>query len=210
MNGQAARWGPLGVGGILLGTGLWLLLLAGGLVLPWISAAPAPGDELTRNPVRLALLYYAAAASLMICLRPGEVPAVSVRAGLARWFWTLAWAAYLVHVGMAFHHYHHWSHAEAMAHTRRASGVGEGIYLSYLFTLLWGADVVSWWLRPVGRAARPRWISGALHGFMAFMIFNATVVFGTGWIRAAGAILLGELAGLWLLRWWKSTAPPTR
>jgi hypothetical protein len=49
-----------------------------------------------------------------------------------------------------------------------------------------------------------RW---ALHAFMAFMIFNGTVIFETGWIRWAGAALFVALGTLWLgraLEFWKS------
>src|SRR5204863_7801685 len=123
-----------------------------------LSAAADPGDRLTRDTVRLALVYYAAAATLM--LRPGPR---AWRA--ARWCWTLAWAAYLVHVAMAFHHYHHWSHAAAFAHTRAVSGVGEGVYVSHAFTLLWTLDVAWWWLRLGSYTTRPPWVGRALHGF---------------------------------------------
>jgi hypothetical protein len=205
MNGRAARSRPFWAGCFLLGTGLWLLLLTAGLAWPLLSAATSPGEAWTRYPVDLALIYYASAASLMIFVPRGEVPAESARAGLARWLWTLAWAAYLVHVAMAFHHYHHWSHAAAGEHIRQGSGVGEGIYFSYLFTLFWSVDVVSWWLWPGRRAACPPWVGRALHAFLAFMIFNATVVFGTGWVRGAGALLFGELTALWLVRWWKNS-----
>jgi hypothetical protein len=109
-----------------------------------------------------------------------------VLAPLARWCWTFAWATYLVHLAMAFHHYHHWSHADAVEHTEIVSGFGKGIYVSHLFTLAWTADALSWWLQPARRALRPSWIDWLLHGFMAFMIFNATVIYEAGPIRWAG------------------------
>src|SRR5262249_19834901 len=128
-----------------------------------------------------------------------EAPAFSARARLARWLWTLAWAAYLVHVGVAFQYVHHWSHAEAVQHTRDVSGFGEGIYFSHLFTVVWSADVLSWWLWPARHASRPGWVGRALHGYMAFIVFNATVVFETGWIRWAGVVLFAGLIVLWLV-----------
>ena len=188
---------------------LWLLLLAAVLGLPHITGSPSLADDLTRNTVRLALLYYAAAVSLLICLPRGEAPTFSAQARLARWLWTLAWAAYLIHVGVAFHYVHHWSHAAAVQHTRDVSGFGEGIYFSHLFTVVWTADVLSWWLWPARHAARPAWVGQALHGYMAFIIFNATVVFETGWIRWAGVALFAGLIVLWLdCR--APRAPPTR
>jgi hypothetical protein len=177
---------------------VWVFLLAGLLAAPHLAPSPDPGDALVRNTVRLALLYYALAASLMLLLRRDDWAAVSARGRLARGCWTLAWAAYVIHVGVAFHYAHHWSHAEAVEATRRRSGVGEGIYVSHLFTLLWTADVLWWWLWSRGYAARNAWVDRVLHGFMVFVIFNATVVFEGGLVRWAGAVLLAALAGVWL------------
>ena len=98
---------------------------------------------------------------------------------------------------MAFHYFHHWSHALAFERTRQVSGVGEGIYVSYLFTLLWVADVAWWWLQPDRYAARPAWIDRTLHGFMLFIVLNGTVVFESGGIRWAGLLGLVVLAGVW-------------
>lgn len=175
----------------------WVGLLAAVFLL----APPAdPGDFLIRGTVRVALLGYAAAASLLLW------PGGSWRIG--RLCWTLAWAAYLVHLAMAFHHYHHWSHADAVEHTRAVSGVGEGIYVSHLFTLLWTADVAWWWLRPASHAARPAWVGACLHGFMFFMVFNATVVYESGFIRWAGVALTVWLAALLLVRrTWRDGGP---
>src|SRR5207244_1221257 len=90
---------------------------------------------------------------------------------------------FLVHVAAAFHYDHHWSHAEAFEHTRQVSGVGEGIYFSYLFALVWSADATYWWLLPANFATRSNWIDRLLHGFMLFMVVNGTVVFASGPIR---------------------------
>ena len=179
---------------------LWLTLMAAALIEPSLAGAADPGDALTRNTVRVALAYYAAAAALMLVLRPAEWAAASWRGRLARGCWTLAWAAYLVHLAMAFHHVDHWSHARAVARTHARTGFGEGIYLSHLFTLLWTLDVAWWWLRPAGYADRPAWAHRGLHGFMAFMVFNATVVFEQGWIRWAGLAGFAVLAAVWLGR----------
>jgi hypothetical protein len=200
LTGQA---GNLAVGGwwAAISGLIWLALLAVILAAPTALQSPTPGDDLTRNTVRLALLYYAAAASLMLLLRPEEWSAHSGRGWLARWCWTLAWAAYLIHLAMAFHHYHDWSHAAAVEHTREVSGVGEGIYVSHLFTLLWTLDVAFWWLRPNGYAQRSAMLGWLLHGFMAFVIFNGTVVYEHGFIRWAGVALFVELAALSVYRW---------
>jgi hypothetical protein len=135
----------------------------------------------------------------MLRLAPSERPAGRVR--LARWCWTLAWATYLIHLGMAFHHYHHWSHSDAVAHTEEASGFGPGIWFSHLFTLVWTADVAWWWLLPVRHAERSPWWDRLLHGYMVFIIFNATVVYEDGPIRWAGIVLFAVLAIVLASRW---------
>jgi hypothetical protein len=173
----------------------WLLLLIS--VFPFLDGDSNVGDTFIRHTVRLALLYYAAAASLMLLLSPDNWPARTSLGRLARCCWTLGWAAYLIHVGMAFHFAHAWSHALAVEHTRQRSGIGEGIYVSHLFTLLWTADVLTWWLSPGRYAMRNPWIGRTLHAFMVFMVFNGTVVFEEGFIRWAGVGLCTVLAACW-------------
>src|SRR4051812_28351835 len=194
--------------GIALGA--WCLLLAAVLAWPGLGTSRNPGDDLTRNTIRLALVFYGAAVVLMLLLRRGEWTAASRRGELARCCWTLAWMAYLVHLAMAFHHYHGWSHARAVEHVRAVSGVGEGIYVSHLFTLLWTLDVAWWWRNPASYGARPGWVDRGLHGFLLFMIFNATVVYETGFIRWAGLFLTEALARLWVLRPASAGAPACR
>ena len=179
--------------------GAWALLLSAVLAVSSFLSLDNPGDYLTRATVRVALAYYAAALVLMLTLRREEWAAVG-RGRLARWCWALAWVTYAVHVGMAFHHYHHWSHADAVRHTRAVSGVGEGVYASYLFSLVWALDVAWWWLRPAPYADRPAWVDGLLHGLMAFIVFCATVVYESGPIRWAGCVMFAGLALLLLAR----------
>jgi hypothetical protein len=174
--------------------GAWAVLLGAVLVAPRLMPPEDTGDYLIRATVRVALAYYAAALALMLTLRPREWAAITARGRLARWCWALAWVTYAVHVGMAFHHYHRWSHADAVRHTREVSGVGEGVYVSYLFSLLWALDVAWWWLRPAAYAGRPGWIDGLLHGFMAFIVFCGAVVYESGPIRWAGVVLFAGLA----------------
>jgi hypothetical protein len=115
----------------------------------------------------------------------------------ARWAWTVGCAVYLVHVAFAFQFLHHWSHAAAVEHAARRTfevvglEFGAGIFVNYVFTLLWIADVVLWWRRSLtGRPTGPvyYWVIQAIFGFM---MFNATVVFGPAFWRwvAAGALV---------------------
>ena len=119
------------------------------------------------------------------------------RLGQARWSWTWAVVVFLVHLAMAFHFYHGWSHARAFERTREVSGYGEGVYVSYAFTLLWCLDALWWWLDARSYGQRPRWMDFLLHTFMLFIVFNGTVVYETGPIRWAGLAGFTLLASVW-------------
>src|SRR5262249_46946602 len=117
--------------------------------------------------------------------------------------WTLALLAFGIHLVVAFGHVDNWSYANAFERTRQATGVGEGLYVSFLFTLLWTADVVWWWLRPASYTSRPKWIGWCLHLFMGFIMFNGTVVFESGPVRWFGIVMFLGLAALAARRFWR-------
>lgn len=162
------------------------------------SEIPGWGDLLTRVTIWLALLGYMAGPAAALLGRDRER-----WQRVARTLYSLGLAAFLVHVVAAFHFFYRWSHAVALAETARetaaVTGVasGTGLYLNYVFTLLWIADVLWWW--KVGARDFPRrapWIGGVLHGFFLFMAFNATVVFEQGsvrWAGLAGTVLLAVI-----------------
>ncbi len=172
-------------------------LLAAVLSLTRAYAADV-GDLLTRNTVRLALAWYSAALCQMLLLGPEDWRATTIRGRLARWCWTWALLCFLVHLAMAFHYFHHWSHVHALAHTREVSGVGEGIFASYLFAVLWMADTTFWWVRPMRYTARRPGIDRSLHGFMLFIVFNGAIVYEAGPIRWAASLMFLTLATVWL------------
>lgn len=156
-------------------------------------------DSLTRWPVRLALLLYAASLVLRIT-RPAE-------RRTARLVWTAGCVLFLLHVAAAFHFFHGWSHQHAYRETARETGArfgaywGGGLYLNYLFTLAWAADAAWWWRAGLDRyRSRPRWIDVVLHAFMLFMAFNATVVFERGPVRWAGVAISAALGAAALAR----------
>ncbi|MGE0610155.1 MAG: hypothetical protein AB7O62_23890 [Pirellulales bacterium] len=203
MHNPATTFGSTRVlHGGMLALGALLLAAVVGLSI----AIGDDGGSLTRNMIRLSLAWYFVSLSLMLLLRPADWSAKTDQGALARWCWTWALACFLVHMLLAFHFVHHWSHAHAVERTRQISGLGEGIFFSYLFTLLWLADAIYWWCRPVRYAARQPWIGRALHGFMLFIVFNGTVVYESGMIRWAGCAMF---AGWGLLAWrsWRRRKP---
>jgi hypothetical protein len=110
-----------------------------------------------------------------------------------RGVWAAGAAALAVHEAVAMHLAHGWSHAAAYEHTARAGGVGWGVYVNYLMLAVWAADAAWVWGWPAGYARRPRWVGRAVHGFLGFVVFNATVVFG-GWpARVVFGVLFAPL-----------------
>ncbi|NKB89534.1 MAG: hypothetical protein GKS06_15060 [Acidobacteria bacterium] len=142
---------------------------------------------------RLALLLYLVALLAML--------AGARHRPLARTLWTAGFAAYAVHVAAAFHWVHSWSHDAALAatsaQTAAAVGVasGAGLWVNYLFTVVWGIDVAWWWRRPDSYENRSWRSAAGVHAFMAFMFFNGAVVFAQGPSRWIGLVGLGLLGG---------------
>jgi hypothetical protein len=152
------------------------------------------GDAWIRNTARIALLWYwAAILSKLIRNNPAS-PNLQDFDRATRWFWTWGAIVYLIHVLVAFHFYHHWSHAKAFDHVAHASRFGEGIYVSYFFTVLWTVDAGWWWASPQSYVQRPVWISRMIHVFMLFIVVNATMIFETGIVRIMGAAMLASFA----------------
>lgn len=172
-----------------------------GLVVAWPVAVSSStlGDDHIRWTIRLALAFYASAAGWMLTLEGDDWRAATPRGRLARNLWTLACVTYVVHVALAMHHYHHWSHAHAVEHTRQVAGIGEGIYASHLFGLWWGLDVAWWWLARERYAGRSAAMGIAMHAYMAFIWFNGTVVYEKGIIRWAGLATFLALGAIWVV-----------
>jgi hypothetical protein len=155
------------------------------------------GELLTRGTIWISLVAYTIG-----CV-------VFVAADLDRWVrlaWTIGCAALLAHFAFAFQFYHAWSHESAFVDTARQTrefiGVnsGGGIFVNYAVAALWFGDVVWWWvagLRSYRR--RPWWLTLLWHGFLVFIIFNATVVFKHGWVRWIGLLMSLCLCLSWVL-----------
>lgn len=151
------------------------------------------GELATRWTVRAALAGYLLGAAF------DTHKAAPRQRRFARIAWTLGCLCYLAHVACAFHFVHQWSHAAAVARTAEQTALvtgwrwGGGLYVNYLFTVVWLADALVRWLpSPVGKAW-PWWPEAAAQAFMWFMVFNATVVFGQGvvrWFGLAGCLCL--------------------
>ena len=157
---------------------------------------PELGEALTHWTVRMAIACYLARVLI-------DVAGLSSERWqrVARRLWTAGAALYLLHVAAAFQFFHDWSHADARRFTARqtedVTGLdwGGGLYVNYAFTAVWLADVLAWWrigLEYPRRCRRVYWVTQVI---FAFMVFNATVVFGPPfwkWVAAAVALLLAD------------------
>jgi hypothetical protein len=124
-------------------------------------------------------------------------PAVAARRAwwaAGRPVWTLGCCLLFVHVAIAFHLGHGWSHRAAWDHTRAVGGYGDGIFVNYVFALVWFGDVIWCWAAPGSYLTRPGWLHWSIHGFLAFVVFNAAVVFADRSVR--GFALVWLLTGL--------------
>lgn len=163
------------------------------------GSRPVNGEELTRWTIRLALAAYAGRLALDMADPRGR-PA---RESAARWLWTIACALLWIHVACAFQFQHDWSHAAAYRHTaaRTAAVIGfdwgGGLWINYLLVGLWAGDVLWWWASPQTFRARPALVEWAWQGSLAFVVFNATVVFEEGPIRWVGLVASVVLLGMW-------------
>ncbi|HEY7312912.1 MAG TPA: hypothetical protein VH643_26345 [Gemmataceae bacterium] len=162
------------------------------------------GELLTRWTVRLALALYALGLVLRWSARGRRS-----RLAAARLAWSAGCLAFLLHVLYAFQFYHHWSHADAYAVTaQRTAAVvgwdwGGGVYANYAFAVVWLADVVWWWRGLTSYAARPRSVEWSVQAFLAFMVFNAAVVFAEGvtrWVSLIVCLVLLTFRGWLALR----------
>lgn len=119
--------------------------------------------------------------------------------------WTSGCGLLCIHMLLAFHVVHDWSWDHALQHTaERTAAVtglhwGGGLYINFAFAALWTADCVLLWSAYRRIAARGRACAWTVHALLAFIVFNATVVFGPAgwwWILAAflGALLVARVS----------------
>ena len=121
-------------------------------------------------------------------------PALAMRLAsppISRWariLWSLGLIFFLAHFVAAFHFYHVWSHDSAYDHNLRVAGFGPGIFVSYAFTGLWMLETIGWWLTPNLCRSVPRWLESTYLAAHAFIMFNGSIVFESGFSRAFGIV----------------------
>lgn len=113
-------------------------------------------------------------------------------------------ALLVIHMAIAFGVVHAWSHEAAVRATASQTAAvyglswGGGVYVNYLFALLWGVDAWLWQKSPERAARRSSIFGWALRLFYFVIIANAAVIFAHGHRRALGLGM--ALALLWIWR----------
>jgi hypothetical protein len=158
------------------------------------------GAELIRGTIWTALAFYFVSCGLQLAgrRRDGWEQA-------ARVCWTLGCAAFVLHVLCAFHFAYGWSHQTAVDFTARrtaqivGAAVGEGVWVSYLFTVLWVVDSAVWWIPSLAPMRAERWYRWSVGGFFVFIIANGTMVFESGAVRWFAGVSFLTLVVVWEL-----------
>lgn len=159
------------------------------------------GEFLTRVTIWIAILAYTSGCvAFAIAWKHGS---------LDRWIrlaWTTGCAALLGHFAAAFHFYHAWSHESAYVDTAHqtaevfAVNWGGGLFINYAVAIFWIIDVAWWWFAGLGSYRRRPWLLTLIwHGFLIFIIFNATVIFKDGLVRWIGLVVCLSLGLSWFL-----------
>lgn len=158
------------------------------------------GEFLTRSTIWISILSYTI-GSIVFALSRG-------RYDFDRWArltWTIGCVALIAHFVCAFNFYHAWSHESAYVDTARQTAAvfkinwGGGLFINYALVLVWIGDVTWWWFAGVGSYRRRPWLLTLIwHGFLIFIIFNATVVFKDGLTRWIGLLVCLSLCVSWM------------
>ena len=167
-------------------------------VLDQDFSGSAVNELLLRWTIRITLaLYGLLLARQIMGWRAGE--------RLARWCWTLGFAALVGHFLTAYGQMG-WSHAAVVAHTARETEqvlgwrFSGGVWGNYLFALLWGLETVRQWTRRGRLTGTSRWIF-CLYGYLLVVVVNGAIVFAMGPIRVVASSVCLLIAGVAVWRW---------
>jgi hypothetical protein len=163
------------------------------------------GQILIAWSARIAVLFYLVRIGIELSAKSSPR-----REFWSRCVWTAACAVYLLHVVFAFHFAFGWSHAAAVAHASRRTLEIVGLdwpgamWINYVFTVLWVSDVALWWKRARRNQATPPAVYWSVHVLFAFIVFNATVVFGPPFWKSVFPIALVLMVAARILLPWAS------
>ncbi|MDQ3172027.1 MAG: hypothetical protein M3Q55_18015 [Acidobacteriota bacterium] len=146
-----------------------------------------------------ALLYTTIWLSVAAWAATDVLNRVMRRDEAARLVWTAGAVLLAIHIAIAFHTRHAWSHDAAYVTTARQSealtgvAAGWGLYLNYLLLVVWLADAAWWWLRPSAYVRRNRTVEAAVFSFFLFMMVNGAIVFAVTPMRWFGVVCVAAV-----------------
>lgn len=117
--------------------------------------------------------------------------------------WTASWLLCVIHMVCAFHFRHHWDHAVALEHTAKTTedvvGLrwGGGLYINYVFLACWGISAIASLISTAPPTVLRRRLDATMHLVAAFMMFNATAVFGPPWWWIPALLVTGLIVYRW-------------
>ena len=148
------------------------------------------GDMIVHWSARLAVACYLAR---ILC--DTRAPRTASMQKAARLYWTIGCVIFVIHVAAAFHFEHGWDHARAFEHTAERTkemtgwNSGVGLYVNELFLCLWLVDTVAWW-RDLAWPLTHRKVYWFIQSIFAFLMFQATIVFGPFFWKPFGGLIL--------------------
>ena len=129
---------------------------------------------------------------IMVAVLAAELRGAKPTTRLIGWLWLLGALFALAHSVSALMTFHHGSQEAALestaAQTEQLLGFrfGAGLYINYLFVVVWLADAAFRLLGPSRYASLPSWYRLLVIGFLVFIAINGAIVFKSGWIRIIG------------------------
>ena len=108
-----------------------------------------------------------------------------------------------IHIVCSYGIAHEWSHQAALDHTANETldvvgvAVPHGVYVNFLFLIVYVANGVWRFRLGASRMRRPQVVAIAIDCFLDAIVLMATVVFETGWIRW---VMIGFVLAI-VLRW---------
>jgi len=139
----------------------------------------------------------------MVAVLSAELRGARTTGPLIAWVWLLGAMFAMAHSWGALMTFHHGSQEAALESTAEQTEqllgfrFGLGLYVNYLFVVVWLGDAAFRLLAPKRYILLPNWYRHSVIGFLVFIAINGAIVFKSGWIRIIGVgcvCLLGILA----------------
>jgi hypothetical protein len=143
---------------------------------------------------------------LMVAVLTFELRGIKPTHRTLAMLWLVGACLALGHSFGALFTFHHGSQTEALESTAQQTEkllgfrFAAGLYINYLFVLVWMLDAVLRLIVPARYDRFPSVYRVVVLGFLVFIAINGAVVFKEGWMRTIGVACVVWLATLFFLR----------